>query len=143
MPTNPPPRPRKARPGPGPRPEGGPWSSGHHRRHAPAFPWWHLPAGLRWRPAPARPAARHSHHVISVTGPRRPLAAGVSTVSVHHQSSFSFSSVSFLSSIAVQHGEHVQDAVRAAVYHVRPEPARRKRIRRGECRAGRRIAKIG
>ena len=64
-----------------------------------------FPAGLRWRAAPGRPPA--AIRIMSSPGPGHgsPSAAGVSEVSAHHQFSFRLSSDSFLSSVAVQHGE--------------------------------------
>jgi len=54
-----------------------------------APPWWHVPAGLRWRAAPGPPAARPSHHAIAGTGPGRPVGGrgqqGISAPSVFLQ----------------------------------------------------------
>ena len=128
---SPPPRPRKARPGPVPRPEGGLWSSGHHRRHAPAFPAGIslLGSGGGQRRDRRRPPFASCHRRGRARAALLPQGSAgyqhtISTLSV-------FLQFHFYPRYLYSTGNHVQDAVRAAVHHVRPEPGRRKRIRRG------------
>ena len=63
----------RGKPGPG-QDRGGKGGCGHPAVTAVTLPppRWHFPAGLRWRAAPGRPAARHSHHAIAGTGPWQP-----------------------------------------------------------------------
>jgi hypothetical protein len=143
MPTSPLPRPRKARPGPGPQLEGRPWSSGHHRRHAPAFP-----AGIsRWAPVACgagTPAGRHSHHAIAGAGAWRSLGGrsqrGISALPVFIQVLFRF--IFILGSRTARGTTSRTQSGPLSILCGR-EPERRKRIRRGNAGQAGGIARLG
>src|SRR5262245_12646875 len=93
MPTSPPPRPRKARPRPGSRQAGGLWSSGHHRRHAPAFPaGFSLPGsgGGRRRVAGGPPFASCHRRDRAMVAPSAAGQRDISAPSVFLQFFFRF-----------------------------------------------------